>query len=149
MDFRVAIHLAGGGLKDPRAGALGQPQHIDRAMHAGLGGLHRIVLIVNRRCRTRQVVDHVHLDIEREGHIVTHPLKVRVVEQMGDVVLGAGEEVVEADDIMTIVQQAVAEMRAEEAGAAGDERANAGVVVFHFKKESLKKTVFMHLAYST
>ena len=47
MDFGVAVDLAGGGLKDLRASALGQPQHVDRAMHAGLGGLYRIMLIVN------------------------------------------------------------------------------------------------------
>jgi len=103
MDFRVAIHLAGGGLKDPRAGALGEPQHVDRAMHAGLGGLHRIVLIVNRRGRASQIVDLVHFDIEREGHIMAHQLEVRVIEQMGDIVLGASEEVVETDDIVAVV----------------------------------------------
>ena len=118
-------------------------------MQTGLGGLHRIVLVMNGRCRARQVVDLIHFDIEREGHIVAHQLEVRVIEQMGDVVLDAGEEIVKADDVVTVVQQALAEMRAEEAGAAGDERARAGAVIFHFNKESLKKTVFMHLAYST
>ena len=48
MDFGVAIDLAVGRLKDLRADTLGQPQHIDCAMHAGLVGLHRVVLIVNR-----------------------------------------------------------------------------------------------------
>ena len=48
MHFRVAVDLAGGGLKDASLGALGQPQHVDCAMYAGLGGLHWIVLIVNR-----------------------------------------------------------------------------------------------------
>lgn len=52
MSFRVAINFADGGLKDLRAVALGQPQHVDRAMHVGLGGLHGIVLIVNQFGRT-------------------------------------------------------------------------------------------------
>ena len=86
---------------------------------------------------------------ERKGHIVAHQLEVRVIEQMGNVVLGAGEEVVQADDVVAVVQQAFAEMRAEEAGTTGDEDAGAVGVVFHCTKESLKKTVFMHLAYST
>ena len=103
MDFGVAINLAGGGLKDLRAGALGQPQHVDRAMHAGLGGLHRIVLIVNRGGWAGQVVDLIHLDIERKGHIVAHQLEVRVIQQVQDVVFGASKEVVQADDIVAVV----------------------------------------------
>ena len=43
------------------------------------------------------------LCIEWEGHIVSHQLEERVIEQMGDVVLGAGEEIVEADDVMAFV----------------------------------------------
>lgn len=133
MHFRVAIHPAGGSLKDLRLGALGQPQHIDRAVHAGLGGLHRIKLVVNRRRWTGQVVDLVHLNIERKGNIVAHELEVRVIEQMGDVVLGAGEEVVQTDDVMSVVQKALAQMRAEKAGAASDKDAGTVGVVFHSK----------------
>lgn len=50
---------------------------------------------------------------------------------MCDVVLGPGEEVVEADYIVAVVQQALAQMRAEEAGAASDEDAGAVGIVFH------------------
>ena len=72
-------------------------------MHAGLSGLHRVEPVVNGRCRTGQVVDLVHLDIEGKGHIVAHQLKVRMVEQMGDVVFGSGKEVVKANDLVTVV----------------------------------------------
>ncbi len=54
---------------------------------------------------------------------MAHQLEIRVVEEMGDVVLGAGEEVVETDDVVAFSEQALAEMAAEEAGAAGDEDA--------------------------
>jgi hypothetical protein len=50
---------------------------------------------------------------------------------MQDIVFGAGEEVIQADDIMTVVQQTFTEVRAKEAGTASDESAGAGVVVFH------------------
>lgn len=99
-------------------------------MHAGLGGLYQVVLIVNQRGGTSQIVDLIHLHIKREGHIVAHPLEVWVMQQMQDVVFGAGEEVIQADHIVAAVQQALAQMRAEEAGAASDERAGAGGVVF-------------------
>ena len=74
--FKVTIDLSNGGLKDPRAGTLGEPHYIDSTMNASLDGLHRIVLVMNRRCHARHVVDLVHFDIEREGHIVAHQLEV-------------------------------------------------------------------------
>ena len=55
-------------------------------MHAGLGRLHGIELVVDRRGRAGQIVDLVDLDIERKRHVVAHQLEVRVVEQMLDIV---------------------------------------------------------------
>ena len=66
--------------------ALGEAQHVDGAVHAGLGRLHRVVLVVDRRGRAGEVVDLVDLDVEREGHVVAHQLEARVAEQMRDVV---------------------------------------------------------------
>ena len=80
MDRRVAVDLAGRGLEDPALQALGQAQHVDGAVHAGLGRLHRIVLVVDRRGRAGQVVDLVDLDIEREGHVVAHQLEARIAD---------------------------------------------------------------------
>jgi len=48
-----------------------------------------------------------------------------------DVVFGAGEEVIQADDIVAVFQQTLAQVRAEETGTAGDERTDAVGVVFH------------------
>jgi len=53
MNVRVAVDLAGRGLKNLGFDALGKTQHVDRAMHAGLQRLHRIELIVDRRRRAR------------------------------------------------------------------------------------------------
>ena len=76
MDDRVAIHFRGRSLKDRNTQPLGEAQHVDRANDAGLGRLHRIELIVNRRSRTGEVVDFVDLDKERERHIVPHQLEI-------------------------------------------------------------------------
>ena len=54
MDMGVAIDLAGRGLEDLRLHPLGQAQHVDGAMDAGLGRLHRIVLVVDRARRGRR-----------------------------------------------------------------------------------------------
>ena len=59
---------------------------------------------------------------------MAHELEARVVVQVIDVALGTGEEVVEADNLMPLLQQAVAEMRAKETGASGNEDAFAGIV---------------------
>ena len=66
---------------------LGQPEHVDRAVHAGLGRLHRIELVVDRRGRAGEVVDLVDLDVERKGHVVAHQLEARIAEQVRDVAL--------------------------------------------------------------
>ena len=47
---------------------------------------------------------------------------------MGDVALGPGEQIVEAQNVVAVGEQAVAEMGTEEAGAAGDEDALLAVV---------------------
>ena len=44
MHLRVAVDFAGRGLQDPGFDALGQTEHVDRAMHADLGSRHRVKL---------------------------------------------------------------------------------------------------------
>ena len=67
--------------------ALGQAKHIDRVVHAWLGRLHRIGLIMDRAGRTSQVEFSTEFDIKRKGHVMSHQLKVWPVEQMSDVAL--------------------------------------------------------------
>ena len=124
MHGRVAIDLAGRGLEDLRPHPLGQPQHVDRAVDRGLGRLHRIVLVVDRRGRAGEVVDLVDLDVEREGHVVPHQLELRMAETGSDVVLVAREVVVDAQHVVARRQQALAKMRAQEARAAGHQNSS-------------------------
>ena len=123
VDLRIAIDLAGGGLEDLGLDAFGQAQHVDGPMDTGLGGLYRIELIMDGRGRTGQVIDLVHLHVEREGNVVAHEFEVRIVQQCQDVVLGPGEEVVHTQDVVTFVQESFAEVGAEKTGAAGDKDA--------------------------
>ena len=123
VDLRITIDLTGGGLEDLGLDAFCQTQHIDRPMDTGLGGLHRVELVMDGRGRTGQVVDLVHLHVEGIGNVMTHELEVMVVEQRHDIVLCPGEEVVHTEDVVTLVQQPVAEVGTQKAGAAGDENA--------------------------
>jgi hypothetical protein len=104
---------------------------------AGLGRLHGIVLVVDRAGRAGEVVDLVHLDVEREGHVVTNQLEQRVAHQVGDVALGAGEEIVDAEHVMAISQQSIAQVRAQEAGAAGNENLLHGASFNHSEVRNL------------
>ena len=94
MLYRVSIHFAGGCLQDARLNALGKPEHVDGAMYAGFGCLHRVVLVVDRASRTGQVVDLINLDIKRKSHIVTDQLKIAVVQQVCNILLRAGKKVI-------------------------------------------------------
>ena len=57
---------------------------------------------------------------------MAHRLEPGMAEEMGDVVLAPGEVVVDAEHVVAARDQAVAEMRAEEAGAPGHQHAFAG-----------------------
>jgi hypothetical protein len=59
---------------------------------------------------------------------MVHKLKALDIEQMLDVSPGAGEEVVDAEDLRAIGKYAVAQVRTEKAGAAGYERSPGDVV---------------------
>ena len=87
-------------------------------MHRRFGGLHRIVLIVNRGCGTGEVVDFIDLDVpaERSRHLA-HEFEARVCKKMLNVALGPREKVVDAKDFMSIRQQPVNQMGAKKAGS--------------------------------
>ncbi len=76
---------------------------------------------MDRRSWAGQVVNLVDLDIERERHIVTQQLKATMLQQMLYVTACATKEIVGADDVGALGQEPFAKMRAEEAGAAGDQ----------------------------
>ena len=75
---------------------------------------------------TGQVVDLVHVDEDRLGHIVPDHLEILKVEQMLDVLAAAGEEVVETDDVRPLGQEALAQVGPEEAGTAGNQNSHVG-----------------------
>ena len=78
---------------------------------------------MDRRGRAGEIVDLVDLHIEREGDVVADQFEVLVVKEMLDIAARAGEEIVDADNVRAVRQQALAEMRTEKAGAAGDQYA--------------------------
>ena len=120
VHLRVAVHLAGRGLENLRLDALGEAEHVDRAVHAGLGRLNRIELVVDRRGRARQVVDLIDLYVQRKRDVVAQQLEAGMLRQLGDVALGPGVEIVHAQDVAALGRQPLAQVRAEKTGAPCD-----------------------------
>ena len=118
VDVGVPVHLAGGGLEDAGLEALGQAQHVDGPVDAGLDGLHRVMLIMNGRSGTGQVVDLVHFHKQREGHVMAHQLKTPVIHELFHIGAGTGKKVVHAEDFMPLIQQTRAQMRSQKARTA-------------------------------
>ena len=89
----------------------------------GYDCLDGVVLVVDGRRRAGEVVDLVDLEQDGLDDVVADHLEVGVGEVVHDVVLAAGEEVVDDDDAVAALEEAVDEVAADEAGAAGDEHA--------------------------
>jgi uncharacterized protein (UPF0210 family) len=85
-------------------------------MNVHLGGLNRVVLVVNRRRRTRQVVDLIDLHIKREGNVVAKEFKIGIPYQRSDISLGPRIEIVDTEDIVSILEETLAEMGAQKTG---------------------------------
>src|SRR6266498_4336647 len=80
VNVRIAVDLRRGCLQDASFDPLRQPQHVDRTVNAGLGGLHWVELVVNGRRGTGEIEDALDLDVEREGNVVAHHLEQRMVQ---------------------------------------------------------------------
>ena len=60
------------------------------------------------------------VDVDEFGHVVADELKALPADQVGDVLGTSGHEVVHADDLVTLGEKALTQVRAQEAGGAGD-----------------------------
>jgi hypothetical protein len=63
---------------------------------------------VDRRSRASEIEDLVDLNEQRMGDVVTEQLEGLVAEQMLDIASGAGEEIVDAEDLAAGIEQVLA-----------------------------------------
>ena len=122
----VAIHLGGAGQQQAGTDAAGQAEHVVGTEEARLGGLDRVELVVHRRGGAGQMPDAVHLQADRIGHVVADQLKAWMADPLADVLLAAGEVVVEADHLLAGLHQPVHQVGAHETGTAGHQVAGQG-----------------------
>src|SRR6516225_3088073 len=76
MNAGVAVDLRGRCLQDPGTQALRQAQHVDSPMHARLRGPHGVMLVMDGGSRAGEVVDLIHLYIERKSDVVPDHLEM-------------------------------------------------------------------------
>src|SRR5712691_12633603 len=110
MNLWIAIDLARRSLKNSRLRSLGQPKHVDCAMYAGLGGLHRIKLVVDWRSWASKVENTFDLDVEWKGDIVSHQLEIWIADQVCDIGLAASVKIIYAKDVMPVADKTVAKL---------------------------------------
>ena len=82
------------------------------------------VEIIDRAGRAGEMQDVVDrpVDLDRLGDVVLDELEPRVVEERRDVAARAGQQVVDADDLVAVVEESLAKMRPDEPRPAGDDR---------------------------
>ena len=119
MYLRVAIDLRRGGLEYFRLYPLGEPQHIDGAVNRGLCRLDRVELIVNWRGRAGEVKNLIDLNIQRETDIVPKDLEQRIGEIIDNVGPPARIEIVDTNDLMSLLHQSFTKMGTEKSGTTG------------------------------
>lgn len=86
-------------------------------MHIHFCGLDWIVLIMDGRSRTCQIIDFIHLNVQRVCDVMAKELEIRVIHEVQDITLGARVEIVDAEDVITILQQPFTKVRTQKAGA--------------------------------
>ena len=121
MNIGIAVHLGGGGLEDACIDPLGKAEAVDGPDHGGFHGLDGIVLVVRRRSRAGKIVDAVHLELEWVDHIMANKFEAGIPQKMVDIGLASGEEIIETDDFMPLLDETIAKMGTEKSGSAGDE----------------------------
>ena len=75
MNERIAVNFRGRSLQNPRSDALCHSEHIDRSHHARFDGFDRIVLIMNGRSRTGEIINLVDFEQNRFGYVVTNQVR--------------------------------------------------------------------------
>jgi hypothetical protein len=131
MDEGIAVDLAGGRLEEPGPVVARQLEGMVGAVAVDHEGFDRVAAVAFRAGGTGEVVDTVELfhrefGAERLAHVLREELEVVVPMVVIEVGGDPGEEVVGDDDGVTLLQEAIDEVAADEAGAAGNEDVHEG-----------------------
>ncbi len=129
MHERVAVHLAGGGQEEAGTVTLGDVEQVLRAGAVDRERVERPAQVLGRRRRAGEMHDVGDTVGDRRvepaaDDVELDELEAVVAGELCDVLAATGRQIVDADHVVATLDEAIAQMRAEEAGAAGDEDAS-------------------------
>src|SRR5262249_62418645 len=124
----VAVDLRRGGEQEARAFGACDAQGVVGAEGADLERLNRQFQVVERGRGTREVQDPIERGVEADmiGDVVLDEQEASAVADVLEVVGRAGDEVVHADHLRAVSEQALAKVAADEAGGAREEYPHRG-----------------------
>jgi hypothetical protein len=93
-------------------------------MDIDLGRLDRIVLVMDRRGGTGEIINFIHLDVQGKGDVVAEEFKIGILLEVDDIVLDPCIKIVHAKDIIALFYEMLAEMGTEKTGPPGDQDTN-------------------------
>jgi hypothetical protein len=99
-------------LKDSGAVLPCEFQKIKSAEHACLGGLDGVSLIIYGRGRAGEIIDLIDTCVERKHDVMFNKPEAVGALEMIDVAFVTGHEIIEAKDLMAVIDQTLAQMRA-------------------------------------
>ena len=79
-------------------------------MYACFDSLHGVVLVVDGASGASQVVDLVHLNVQGECDVMADKFETWVIEQVLNVALVAGVEVIGTDNFVSSLEQTIDEV---------------------------------------
>jgi hypothetical protein len=83
----ITIYLGGGSQQQTGPYPLREPQHVNGTHHRCFDRLHGVMLVVNWRGRTGEMINLVYLQENRLDDVMAKKLKAGIRQQMGDVTL--------------------------------------------------------------
>src|SRR4029453_16342231 len=125
----VAVDFRSRGEQEARALRFGHAQCVMRTEGADFQGLNGQLEVVEGRCRAGEVKHPVEMPIEADvlGYVVLGEREAGSGDEAGEVLGRPGDEIVHADDVPALTEEVLAEMRADEPCATGDQDAHSSI----------------------
>lgn len=76
---------------------------------------------MDRRGRTGQVINLIHFHVQGKRHVVAYEFELGIVHQVIYIFLVPGETIVHADNLVSILQKPLTQMRPKKAGSTGNQ----------------------------
>lgn len=120
MNLWVAVDLRGRRLENACFGAFCQTKHVYGTHHRGLHRFNGIVLVVNGRRGTGQIINLINLQLDWINDIVPKHLKMLVPHEVLNIFAPPSEKIIEAKNLMTRFNHTITEVTPKKTRSSGD-----------------------------